>query len=288
MSKIAITTECVSDLPVSLIKEKNIGYIYFDIHTDKGVFQDTTEISERNILEYMAGGDKKAQSEEPLVADYMNLFKNALKEYDEVIHICVSGKISKAIMHARMAKMEMKEEGEKIHIIDSKHLSSGMGLLVLRAAQYRDEGLGCEEIIKKIKNLRSKISTSFITRNADYLSFNGRISGIVARLCHRLALHPVLAMKDGALVLQNIMIGNYDNACSKYVDDQLKNSAFIDDEIAFITHAGCSNSRMDYITDRVEKRVAFKKIVCQPASAAVSVNCGPDTFGVLYIKKGKV
>lgn len=288
MSKIAITTECVCDLPIQLMKEMDIGCIYFDILTDKGIFQDTTEISERNVLEYMENGEKKAKSDEPLVVDYMNLFKAKLQEYDEVIHICISEKVSRAITHATMAKLELGEAGDRIFLIDSMQLSSGMGLMALKAAQMRDEGKCAEEIVAAMYDLRKRVSTTFITKNADYLFFNMRVSKLVMKMCQRLNLHPVLRMKDGTLQLKNIMVGNYEKACNKYVSIELAHPVNIEENMAFITHAGCNNNRLEMIKERVNNLKKFEKLWCQPASATITCNCGPDTFGVIFLQKGKV
>lgn len=285
MSTIAITTECVCDLPFSMLNEMRIESIYFNIQTDKGLFQDTTEISERNILEYMAGGEKKAHSYEPAVEDYVQMFRRNLEKYQEVLHICISAQISSAYAHAVMAKESMKEEGAKIHIFDSKHLSSGMGILVYKAAMLRDEGKNIFQIKEALADLQKRISTTFVTRNADYLYYNGKVKKSVRNLCHRFSIHPILYMKNGKLCLKSVVIGNYDKACLRYVNGQLRQNKDIDTELAFVTHAGCSQARLSNIKDQIKKYIEFEQLYLKTASATVSCNCGPDCFGVLFLRR---
>ena len=283
MGKIAISTECVGDIPVALREELGIEIIFLDVVTDQGVFKDTVEITDRNVIEYMMGGLHKCKSREPDAEGFRAHFEELLKCHDEVIHICISGGIATSVKNTTEALALMKPEmAERVHIVDSRHLSSGQGMLVCEAAKLRNAGAESGEIIQKIQDMREKISTSFIARNADFLYYNGRASEKIMKLCNNLALHPVLYMKDGMLVVKRILIGNYDKACERYVKRELKKSKLIDRSTGYITYAGCSNNRLEQVRKLVEERIRFDNLYLNAASAAVSCNCGPDTFGILF------
>lgn len=283
MRDIAITTECVADIPKELLRKKHIDIIYFDVQTDSGIFRDTEEIDAQNITEYMMGGQKKALSIISSANDYKNFFKKELEEYDEVIHIAISGNTSGALENAKLGRAKMGLDGRKIHLIDSKHLSSGCGLLALEAAKCRDQGLGSEEIVAKIEEMIPRVSTSFICDNADYLYFNGKVSKTVMRLSRALYLHPVLHMKDGVLTLKTVYVGNYDRAAKRYIADTLKYSPLISSDIGFITYVGCSHDKLLKVEERVFSHVTFRKLWRQQASATISANSGPLTFGILFV-----
>ena len=286
MGKTVITTECVVDVPSKLLAKHNVGVIYFNIVTDKGRFQDTTEISETNILEYMASGEKKAMSVEPSAEEYRDFFAQRLGDDNEIIHICISQVISKAVKISTKGKEMLGKDASRVHIVDSKSLSSAMGLLVMKAVEYRDEGLSCSDILKRIDETIPRVSTSFITKNVDYLFYNGRASGKVMRFCKAFSLHPVLEMKNGVLKLRSVYIGNYEKACNKYVKSILKKRKTIDKSQVFITYAGCPHERLERIKKQVETLVNFDEVYLQTTSATVTCNCGPGTLGVLFLREG--
>lgn len=288
MHSILITTECVADLPEELLNKYAISIIFYDVATEEGVFKDTAEVDARNMMEYIRDGKKKAQSIVPTPADYRNFFNKGLEKYDEIIHITISSGISPAYENAKAAQVKMGIDGRKVKVIDSKHLSSGQGILALEAAKMRDEGQKSSEIVERLEKLISCIETSFIVYNADYLFFNGKVDKVVKNMCNFFMIHPVLYMnEDGRLTIKRIYIGNYERACSKYVKNLLRKSESIDSEIGFVTYAGCTHEKLERIEKLVSKYCSFNEVHEIQASATVSCNCGPDTFGVLFKKKGE-
>lgn len=285
MHNIAITTECVADLPPRYYKENEVDVVYFDVKTESGIFRDTVEIDSRNVIEYMVDGEKKANSVIPSANSYKNFFTNMLREYSEVIHICISSGISDAYSNAVLAKVKMGADGEKIHVIDSKHLSSGQGLIVMAAVRYVNLGLDSQEIIKNLEKMIQRVSTSFLANNADYLYYNGKVKKSIMRVCKIFHIHPVLAMIDGKLTLKGAYIGKYNYAAKKYIKQILDGKTPIDTSVGFITYAGCSEDILEMVRKELSNHITFENRIEQPASATVSSNCGPRTFGVLFARK---
>lgn len=284
MNSIAITTECVADLPRKLLEQNSIDIIYMDIETDSGVFRDTSEIDSQNITEYMAGGRRKAQSVIPSANDYSAFFRNRLEEYDEVIHISIGSGVSAALNNARLGREKLGNERYKIHLIDSMHLSSGIGLLVLEAARLRDEGLVSKEIVRNVIAKIPVINTSFLSYNADYLYYNGKVSESVMKICRAFRLHPALAVKDGKLVLKRLYFGRYERAAANYIAKTLKESERIKKDRAFITYVGCGHELLEFIHDKMSQHIKFDEVWEKAASATIAANCGPLTFGILFEK----
>lgn len=286
MNSIAITTECTADLPRKLLEQYKIDIIYMDIETDSGIFRDTTEIDSGNITEYMAGGKRKAQSIVPSATDYGSFFRSHLEDYDEIIHICIGSSVSAAMGNARVGREKLGNESLKVHLIDSGHLSTGVGLLVLEAARLRDEGLGSKDIVKKVTAGIPYICTSFLAYNADYLYYNNKVSEKVMKICRLFRLHPVLAVKEGRLVLKRLYFGNYEKAAEKYIASTLKDNKRIHKGRAFITYVGCGHELLESVNEKISRYVKFDEVWEKAASATIAANCGPLTFGILFQKNG--
>ena len=288
MNDILITAECVADIPNDICKNYGIDIIYYDIKTESGIFRDTEEIDSQNVMEYMSDGKKMAYSIIPTTKDYENFFAKRLNEYREVIHICISSGISEAYNNAVSAKEHLGEEGKRIHIIDSQSLSSGQGLLAMEAIKYRKSGMNCMEIVNRLEEVIPNISTSFLANNADYLYYNGKVKKSVKEICKFFHIHPILQIRKGKLTVKKVVIGNYNRAIRRYIMSALRNEKQIDPSVGFITYAGCDEDILEKVREKVNARISFEKLYEQQASATVSSNCGPKTFGILFIRKGEI
>lgn len=283
--RVGIVAECVCDLPKSYIAEHNIDIVYFVIETDSGVFTDTDEITAENILGYMQAGGMKSRSSAPQPEVYKKVFEKNLGKYDEIILVAISSGISLSCENAERAVSEMGEAGKRVHVFDSKHLSTGLGHIVMKAAELAEGGLSARKIIPELEALRGRVSTSFITENVDFLYRSGKVSEKVKRICTAFNIHPVLAMKNGELTLKSVCIGRYEKSCSRYIRGELKNADKIDKKRAFLTYAGCSVKMLERIKSEIAGKCRFDKLIQTKASATISSNCGPNSFGILFIRK---
>ncbi len=285
MKRIGITTDCVCDLPEEYLAIHDIDIVYFYITTGTGRFRDGYEITSENIIEYLERGGTKAETAEPTSGEYKEFFENSLKKYDEIIHICISSYVSGSVRNAKAALELMGDNGKKIHVIDSWHLSTGMGHMIIRAVEMRDAGSSADEIAAEMESMKKKVSSSFITRSADYLYRNGRAGKKVRDITEMFNLHPVLHMKDGKMTLKSIKTGNYDKAVLKYIKSELRHNRKINMKRLFITHACCSVKTVSDVKSLAEKYCRFDEIIVTKASATVSGNCGPGAIGVLYVNE---
>jgi len=281
--KIHITTDCVCDLPKEYLEHYNIGVMYCYVQTNQGRFCDINEITSDNLLEYLATGEGKARSQVATVEEFETFFSNALSVGEQVIHFSTAQKTGGGYKVAMTAAQGFGN----VTVVDSGHLSSGLGLLVLRAAAMARKGLSVEEIVADVEKMKAKISTSFVVPSAESLYRNGKISYNIMKICDVLDLHLVLAMKKSKLILQKVKSGNMKKVYTDYIRENFKGKKNIDTRLLFITYAGCSAKQLREFKEEVLKYQKFERIEFQKASATISSNCGLGTMGVLYIKKGK-
>lgn len=283
--KVGIVAECVCDLPKNLLRQYDVDIVYHVIETEHGVFTDTDEITAENILSHMENGGLMTRSDAPSAKVYRETFERNFEKYEEVVHIAISSHISRSVTNVRAAIEEMGEQGKKIHLIDSGHLSSGIGFMIIRAAELAMQGYAADSICEKMEELKGKISTSFMTQNANYLHRNGLVPDWVKIICNLFYIHPILNMKNGKMKLKGILFGNYDRACLRYVRRELKHNKAIDKNRAFITYVGCSVKQLQSIKEETEKYMIFDHLTLVEASATISSNCGAGTFGLIYIRQ---
>lgn len=278
---IMISTDSSSDLPKYLVEKYQIAVMPYRVFTEGGEFLDGVETETDGILSYIGDRGKNVRSEPPNVADYEEFFAEQLIKAQYIIHIAFAKNASKAYQHA----LEASKTFDNVVVIDSGHLSSGMGLMALCAAEYAANGMTADAIIKEVGSIKKCVKTSFIVTDTEYLARSGRVSQKINAFCKAFMINPVIILKNSSMKVGALRIGTRDYAWRKYITSTLNTRGEIDKKILFITYAGLTKEELEEIKEQVKKKVSFENIIFQKASPAVATNCGPGTFGLLFMLK---
>ena len=136
-NRVLISADCVCDIPVDMAEEMNVSLMYYYIITEEGKFRDMTEIRTEQVLEYMELDGKKAHSTAAKTEDYREYFAGLRKKTENpIIHLCMSQKLSRGYGRA----VDAAKSFSNIYVVDSRHISGGMGHLVFRAAEMANAG----------------------------------------------------------------------------------------------------------------------------------------------------
>ncbi len=282
--KIAITADCICDLPTEWLTKLQIKLMYCYVHTKEGRFCDLFEVSSDSVLNYLSQEGNYAHSSTAPVAEYEFFFADALETAEHVIHITATTSLSGAYPNALQASQSF----DNVTVINSAHISSGHGIMVLYAATLAEEGKGIQEICDALEQFQHHVCSNFLVPSTETLCRNKKVSGGVNKICTMLNLHPILAMKQNKLKLWKIEAGSMKRAVRHYVKTLLKHNKQIDTRLLFLTYAGCSVHQIDEILEEVEHYAHFDHVILQKASATVSSNCGVGTFGLMFFRKGSV
>ena len=277
---ILVTADSVCDLPESLVKEFGISVCPYYVCTDEGRFLDGRELGPDELLVHVAQG-RKGYSQPPEVEDYERFFAEKLTEAQNVIHITMAKHVSAGYQNA----LEAAKSFNNVTVINSGHLSSSMGLAVLWAAQLAENHATKEEIVASVKRMERFISSAFIINSTHMMCQAGRLSKRIQVLCDALLLHPVLVLRKSRMVVGSMEIGDFAHAAKKYVRRVLRETRSIDRRILFITYSGLDEKKLQYIQQLVKQHCPFERIYLQKASSAIASNCGPGSFGLLFMRK---
>ncbi|MCR2049437.1 DegV family EDD domain-containing protein [Acetatifactor muris] len=275
-----VTTDSVCDLPESLRKEFGIKICPYYICTEQGRFLDNSELMAEELLSHIAEGNE-GNSHPPEVEDYEKFFARRLNEAQNVIHITMAKHVSEGYHNA----VEAAKSFENVTVIDSGHLSSSMGLSVLYAAYMAEHHASKDEIIKTVKKLRRYISSAFIIDSTHMMCRAGQISRKIQIMCDALLLHPVIVLRKSRMAVGSMEMGSFNHVIKGYIKKVLLHPGAIDRRILFITYAGMDDKSLQYIQELVRQYCPFERVYLQKASSAIACNCGPGSFGLLFMRK---
>ena len=276
---IRITSDSTCDLN-HLVEERNIGILALQVNLDAQSYHDGVDITPQDIFDFVERTKILPKTSAPSIGDYEEFFAEQLKEWDEVIHFNISSKSSGS---HNMAKQAAVSFGGKVRVIDSKALSTGQGLLVLKACDMRDEGKSAAEIEEAINELKTRVNTSFVPDSLDYLHKGGRVSGMIKVVAGMFKIHPLIYMDDGQLVPGKKYKGRMDVLLKQYVQDLKETYPSYDKSRCFITHSSADENVVDVAKEKVKELFEFDEVIETVAGSIITRHCGKGTLGVLFI-----
>lgn len=281
MSKIIISSDSTCDLTPEIIKEKNIPIVPLHVLLGDTEYSDGVDITPQKIFDFVKEKNILPKTSATSVYEFENFFKKLLEENDYVIHFDISSEISSTYQNATIAASEF--EG-KVKVFDSRNLSTGIGVLIMKAIDLRDEGKSFEETNEFIEKKRFEVETSFVVDTVDYLYKGGRCSSAALLATKLFGIHPAIDMKDGKLVAGKKYRGSLKKCIQKYVSDLAETYKEYDDTRVFITHSCCDDDIVEAIKQEIAEKFHFKEILPTVAGSVITSHCGQGTLGVLFLK----
>lgn len=283
MANIKILADSTCDLSKELLERHHITIIPLYIQLDDKSYKDGVEITPSEIYAWSDQNGKTPKTAAPGIEVIKEKLGQFQEEGAEVIFFGISEDMSTTCNVVRLVAQDM--EYDKVHVIDSMNLSTGIGLQVLRAAELAEQGLSAEEIVKHIEAERGKVRASFVIDTLTYLYRGGRCSAMTALVAGALKLKPRISVNDGKMDVTKKYRGNISAVIKKYVSDMEEDLKKADPTRVFITHSGCNAETVKQVYDYLESLHYFKEIDETLAGGVVSSHCGPNTLGVLFYER---
>lgn len=282
MNGIAITSDSTCDLSVQQIRDNEIGIMPLSVMLGDKSFRDGVDIVPADIFRFFEETGELPKTAAPSVKEYEDFFRPYVEAGETLIHFNISSKASGSNGFAQAAA---KTFGGKVIVVDSHALSTGQGLLVMKACDLRKEGKSAEEIAETVNSLRDKVNTSFIPDTLLYLYKGGRCSTLSYYGAKVLSIHPMIAMKEGQLYPKKKYIGKMSRCLKNYVHDLAEEYPQYDRTRCFITHSNADAELVESAKQLVKDLFSFDEVTETVAGSVITGHCGRNTIGVLFISK---
>ena len=283
MKDIVITSDSTCDLSADLIAANDIRIMPLSVMLGGKTFRDGVNIAPADIFRYVDETGELPKTAAPSVEEYENFFRPFTDAGKTVIHFNISSKASGS--HGFALAAAQKIGGDRVYVVDSHALSTGQGLLVLKACDLRREGGAAAQIYQTILSLRGKVNTSFIPDTLLYLYKGGRCSTLSYYGAKVLSIHPMIDMKEGQLYPKKKYIGKMARCIRSYINDLAAAYPDYDKTRCFVTHSNADPELVELAKGMVRELIDFDVILETVAGSIVTSHCGRNTLGVLFISK---
>ena len=277
-----ISSDSTCDLSRELIEKYGIGITPLYIVMGEESLKDGLECTPQDIFAAVESTGQLCSTAAVTVADYTDWFTAALRERDEVVHFTISSDMSACYQNACLAAAEF--EG-RVFVIDSRNLSTGIGLLVLSAAELAAGGKDGAEIRTYVEAQREKLNVSFVLETLNYIHKGGRCSAVAALGANLLGLKPCIEVREGRMGVGKKYRGSLKKALTAYIRDRLADAEAVDTGRIFITHSGVDAALMEELRLLIGELAPFEEILITAAGSTISNHCGPNCLGILYYNK---
>lgn len=277
---IKISADSTCDLSPDLIARYDIGISPLYIVRDGESLVDGVDITPDEIYAHVEAGGSMCSTAAVSVYDYVEFFRKELESADAVVHFHISGDMSACYQNACIAAAEVGN----VYPVDARNLSTGIGLLVLEAAELARKGeLTAQEIQQRMNQRRELLDVSFVVEQLGYLRKGGRCSSVAALGANMLSLRPCIQVKDGKMGVGKKYRGAYQKCLLQYVKERLEGRDDIDPHRIFITESGgFTSEEVAEVEAAVRGYQPFEEVLHTRAGCTVSSHCGPRTLGILY------
>ena len=282
MSKIKITVDSACDCASDIIEKYNIGVIPFSVLIDGSDKLDGVDINGKDVVDYVINTGVLPRTSAPSMEAYENFFAKYANdsEYDYILHFSISNEFSVAYNNA--VKVSEKFNG-KVKVIDTRALSSGISLVMLKCMDLLNQGKTIDEVIEESKHIAKCTQTSFTLEGLKMLYKGGRCSGLAFFMGKALGMMPSLLVRDGKLGVNRkyMFQKRFDSLVKRYVLDILKQFPNVDKTRCFITHTPTDKEAIDIVKDIAKDY--FDEVIESDAGATICSHCGKNTIGLLYV-----
>ena len=278
--KIKIISDSTCDLSAQLITENNIAITPLTVVKNGEQFKDGV-ITPADIFAHVAAGGDLCSTAANNIGEYADVYEKYCPDYDGVIVITLGSSLSTCYQSACLAA----EDFPNVRVIDSKNLSTGQGLVVLKACELAKTATDLDALAEELRAFTDKVESSFVVDKLDYLVKGGRCSAAAALGANLLNLKPCIEVKGGKLTVGKKYRGNYAKCLTNYVKERLEGRDDLDTGILFITQTTVSDDAYTAVKDAVSQYGHFETVYETYAGCSISCHCGPGTLGILYVRK---
>lgn len=280
--KVKIISDSTCDLSPELIEKYGVAIVPLSVTLGNATGLDGLDVRPEDIYAYVRESNALPKTSAVNVDECRRVFEFWSKRGYAIVHFCISSEFSNSYQNACAASKGMKN----VRVIDSRNLSSGQGLLVLHGAEMAQSGKTAKEIFRECSALVSQVEASFVVGSLDYLYKGGRCSALSAFGANLLNVKPCIEVLDGRMIPSTKYRGRIGSVMLKYVQKRLAGRDDIDKHRIFITHTQCDPADVQAIRKKIEELAPdFEEILDTTAGATITTHCGPNTLGILFLRK---
>jgi DegV family protein with EDD domain len=282
MSKIAFVTDTISCLPPHLIKEYGIRIVPTILVINGKSYRDGIDMNNDDFWKQFDSMQNFSTSA-ALPGDFVNAFKEAGKEADNIICTLVSKALSATNTTAVQAQKLIKEENPKlnIEIIDSRTGTGAEGFVVLEGARAARAGKNLSEVIQIMQDMITRVKWVNSMETTKYLIKIGRAPKTIPAEVF-LQMKPMISMLHNTGLVEDSGVARSKEESFQKMVDMIGENADLTRPLHVMVHYTNSIADGQQLVSMVKAKYNPVEIYLTPYSAVMCGTTGPCNAIAFY------
>lgn len=282
MNPIKLVTDSTCDLSKELISTHDISVVPLFVNFGEESFLDGVTLTTSTMYEMVERRGILPKTAAASPGMFVEVFEEYLNQGYDILYLGIGSKFSATYQSAKVAKETI--QSSRVFLMDSQNLSSGSGLLLLKAAKMRQMGQDIETIVRELQFMIPKIRTQFVISTMEYLHKGGRCSSIAALFGTLLKIKPIIKVVNGAMEVGKKPRGPIQIAVNVLMEEAIIQKDSIDPDFLMITHS-VADEAAQYASIQLHQELQVDSIYETSAGCVISSHCGQGCIGVIYLLK---
>lgn len=285
MSKpVYITADSTCDLTNELLERFQIKTVPLHVLLGEENYLDGVDFTQDMIYQRYAQDKLLPRTAAVSPQEFTDFFTPLVQAGYEVVFLSISSELSATYQNAVIAAQDLPG----VYPVDSRQLTTGMGLMLLEACRMRDDGQQAAAIAQAMEEMIGRVNVSFVIDTLEYMWKGGRCTGVAAFGANLLNLKPCIEMREGKLEVCKKYRGNIEKVYEKYIAERLKGKDVDPAHVFVTTSSAPTPQQAQRLEEAVRQAVpAVQEILFTRTGCTVTSHCGPGTMGVLFLEKTK-
>jgi len=281
MSKVQIVTDSSICLPIKHpVYRFPVTIAPMRISNGERSIEDNPSITPSELTDFFTSSKAFPQAIPPRSEDLRLLYQEIRKETDQILSIHSSGAMCDIVQQAEKASQHFLGRSS-IHVIDSRTLSIGLGLIVQAALEAAERNRSLEDCIRIVRGIIPRIYAVFFLDDLSYLDQNGMISRSQAILGNMLGVIAFLTMEDGQIIPME-KVRSRARALEKLIEFVSEFSSV--QHIAILKNGIHSKDELTQLSDRLQSLHPTAPLTTHTYGASTATCIGPSSLGVIILE----
>lgn len=277
MTRTLLITDSGSDIPQGV---EGITVVPMEVTFGSDTFQDGVDLSHQQFYERLIESDQLPTTSMIPPARFAAAFEEGLAQADELLVVTLSSKLSGTYESALAAAAVYPG---RVHVVDSLNACIGEAVVVRRARQLLDEGMGAAAVAAQLQQERHQVRLVALLGTLEYLRKGGRLNAAAAVMGEVLAIKPVISIEEGEVAVLGKARGSKNGA--NLLKKQILAAGGVDFSRPYMVgYTGLSDGLLQkYIADHGDLwETETHQLPQGSVGATIGTHVGPDAIAVAF------
>lgn len=277
MVKTAWVTDSTAYLDEELRNHPDLYSVPLSVILDGEEFADGIDLTPQQLFGRLKGLKQAPKTSQPSVGAFQSLFEQLSKDYDQIVAVNLSGKLSGTVSSAEQAAKLVEIP---VTIVDSHILTMPMSALLKKGMELLATGRPLDSVVKELEALKLTNETYVLVGSLEQLHRGGRMSGLQFFLGSMLNVKPIISFDNGALFAKE-KVRSEKKAKDKILDyfkQAYDKHRFKEVYLLYGLHE-------EHTTEwkrELQENYPELKVYCAPLGAVIGVHAGENTLGISW------